>query len=162
MNGTLSVDRPEQVITRAGADEGFKAALLANPKAALRSLGLEVPEGVTLRVFENTGKVLNLVLPEAPDLGLVWEELDQAAGAARRGDCGHVGGACWTCACLCSWRFPVDGIRAPLLIQSFALIMQSAGVRPERGADPTRNAEFKRFGTLSAGKKERFRPARQR
>jgi hypothetical protein len=46
MNGTLSVDRPEQVITRAGADEGFKAALLANPKAALRSLGLEVPEGV--------------------------------------------------------------------------------------------------------------------
>ena len=107
MEDTLLLDHSDQVIARAWADEDFKRALLADPKAALRSQGIEVPEDVTLHVFENSEKVFHLVLPKLPDLALVGEELDSSAGAARCGGCGcgcggcGGGGGCAACNCLC-------------------------------------------------------------
>ena len=106
MNGTLLLDSSDRVIARAWADEDFREALMANPKAALRSQGIEVPEGMTLHVFENTETVFNLVLPKLPDMALVGEELDQSVGAARcgGGGCGRCGGGCGCsggCGCLC-------------------------------------------------------------
>jgi hypothetical protein len=109
MNATLLPDSSDRVIAKAWADEGFKAALMANPKAALASQGIEVPEGITLNVFENSEKVINLVLPKLPDLALAGEALDFAGGAARcggggcgcggGGGCGCGGGG--ACVCLC-------------------------------------------------------------
>jgi hypothetical protein len=110
MNDSLLLDHSERVIAKAWADEDFKAALLANPRAALRSQGIEIPEGVTLNVLENSENVINLVLPKLPEMALAGESLDQADGAARcgGGGCGCGGGGCGCggcggggCLCLC-------------------------------------------------------------
>ena len=109
MNDTLLLDQSDRVIAKAWADEDFMEALLTNPKAALRSQGIEIPDDVALHVFENSEKVFHLVLPKRPDLALVGEELDQAAGAARcgggggrcGGGCGGCGGGGCGCGCLC-------------------------------------------------------------
>jgi hypothetical protein len=111
MNGTLYLDSPDRVIAKAWADEDFKAALMANPKAALMTQGIEIPDGVTLNVFENTDTVFNLVLPKLPDLALVGETLDSAepdrcgggrcGGGCGCGGCGCGGGGCQSCNCIC-------------------------------------------------------------
>jgi len=88
MNNSLLLDESDRVIAKAWADEDFKNALKADPKAALRSQGIEVPEGVTLNVFENSEDVINLVLPKLPEMALAGEALDQSEGAARCGGCG--------------------------------------------------------------------------
>jgi hypothetical protein len=110
MNATLLTNSSDRVIAKAWADEDFKAALMANPKAALASQGIEVPEGLTLRVLENSEQVFNLVLPKQPDMALVGESLDESAagrcgggGCRCGGGCGCGGGgcACGGGACLC-------------------------------------------------------------
>ena len=109
MNGTLQLDSSDRVIAKAWADEDFRAALMADPRAALAAEGIELPEGVTLNVVENSEQVLNLVLPQKPDFALAGEMLDSAAGAARCGGCGgggRCGGACGCggscrCGCIC-------------------------------------------------------------
>lgn len=118
MNGSAVLENPDRVIAKAWADEDFKVALLANPKAALKSQGIEIPEGVTLNVLENpdhvmenSDNVINLVLPQAPDLGLVEESLDHLDGMDRcgggcgGGGCGGggcgCGGGCSCIACVC-------------------------------------------------------------
>lgn len=109
MNGTLLLDSSERVIAKAWADEDFKAALMANPKAALKTQGIDIPEGVTLNVLENSENVINLVLPKLPDMLLTEEALGQSSEAARCG-CGGCGGcgcggggacACIVCSCVC-------------------------------------------------------------
>lgn len=108
MYGTLQVDTPDRVIAKAWADEDFKRALLADPRLALKAQGIEVPDGVTLRVFENSDQVINLVLPKRPDLALTEEALDASAGAPAcgchcgGGGCGGGGCSCsCSCTCLC-------------------------------------------------------------
>jgi hypothetical protein len=101
MNSALLFESSDRVIAKAWADEDFKAALLANPKAALESQGIVIPAGVTLNVVENSENVINLVLPKLPDLGLAEEMLDSSAEAARCGGCGggRCGGGCGGCSC---------------------------------------------------------------
>jgi hypothetical protein len=119
MSETLFLDSPDRVFAKAWADEDFKVALLANPREALRSQGIQVPEGITVNVYENPGplkmlensdNVINLVLPEPPDLDLVEEPLDAAAdsplflcrcGACRCGGCRCGGCSCGGCSCAC-------------------------------------------------------------
>ena len=55
-----------KVVARAWADPAYKAALLADPAAALAETGLSPPAGVALRVHENTPQTMHLVLPVAP------------------------------------------------------------------------------------------------
>jgi hypothetical protein len=105
MNSSLLLESPDRVIAKAWADEDFKAALMADPKAALRSQGIEVPEDLTLNVFENSEKVFNLVLPKMPGMALIGEALDGLGEAARCGGCGGGcgcggGGGC-NCNCIC-------------------------------------------------------------
>lgn len=76
----------QQVITRAWTDEGFKQMLIEEPAAVLRQAGLEFPEGLEIRVVENSDRVFHLVLPSPPpDCGLTDEELRQVAGGEGRG-----------------------------------------------------------------------------
>ncbi|MGA2082257.1 MAG: NHLP leader peptide family RiPP precursor [Holophaga sp.] len=104
MNGTVLLESPDRVIAKAWADEEFKAALMADPRAALKAQGIEVPEGVTLNVLENSDNVINLVLPKAPEMGLTEETLgttsmDRCGGC---GGCGCGGGCgCIPCVCTC-------------------------------------------------------------
>lgn len=112
MNDSTLLERPDRVIAKAWADEDFKAALLADATSALRSQGIEVPEGVTIKVIENTDNVINLVLPKPPDLSLVAEALDgvgggdlcscRGCGGCRGCGCGGggCGGGCVSCTCV--------------------------------------------------------------
>jgi hypothetical protein len=107
MNDMALLERPDRVIAKAWADEDFKSALLADPRAALRTQGIEIPEGITVRVVENSDNVINLVLPKAPDLPLLEEALDSleglnppCGGGCRCGGCGGCGGGCVACTCV--------------------------------------------------------------
>jgi PKHD-type hydroxylase/SM-20-related protein len=53
-------------VARAWADDAFKRRLLAEPAAALRETGLDVPPGAYVRVVEDTDRVLHLTLPQKP------------------------------------------------------------------------------------------------
>jgi hypothetical protein len=79
-----------QLVARAWADPAFKAKLIADPAAVLKENGIQVPAGITIKVVENTPKVLHLTLPlpPAPE-ELSEEELHRAAGGG--------GERCWRC-----------------------------------------------------------------
>ncbi len=71
-----------KAIARAWADEAYKAKLLADPHSALAEAGVEIPEGVTVKIVENTADIVHLVLPAMPaNAGeLSADELDKVAG----------------------------------------------------------------------------------
>ena len=46
-------------------DPEFKARVDADPAAALRAEGFEVPEGAEVELLESTGNKLHIVLPRA-------------------------------------------------------------------------------------------------
>ena len=69
----------QQLIAKCWADEAFKQQLMADPAGTLKQEGMEVPEGMTIQVVENTGHVFHLVIPTQPT-DLSDEELARAAG----------------------------------------------------------------------------------
>ena len=79
-----SGDSLQKVITKCWDDEAFKERLLADPAATLAAEGVEVPEGVTIRVAVDTEEVRTLVIPAAPSELGDWE-LDRLGIAA--GNC---------------------------------------------------------------------------
>ena len=74
-----------KIIAKAWRDPAFKSALIANPTAALKAEGIDVPDGMAVTVVENTDKQVHLVLPPVPTDEIPDEELD-----------GIVGGSAWT------------------------------------------------------------------
>lgn len=60
---------------KAWSDPAFRAKLLANPRATLLAEGVQVPADVTIKVFENTGDLIHLVLPARPSDALSEEAL---------------------------------------------------------------------------------------
>ena len=77
-----------KAIARAWSDETFKDKLVSDPRAALAEQGVEVPEGKTINVVENTDDTVHLVLPVKPaDAGDVSaDQLEKVAGGL--GPCG--------------------------------------------------------------------------
>ena len=69
-----------KIIARAWRDPAFKAKLLADPHATLKEAGLQVREGVTVKVVENTDTHHHFVLPPKPTGELSDVELDKVAG----------------------------------------------------------------------------------
>ena len=69
-----------KIIAKAWRDPAFKAALIANPTAALKAEGIAVPAGMAVTVLENTDKQFHLVLPPAPTDELSDDELERVAG----------------------------------------------------------------------------------
>ena len=63
-------------------DEALKARFMADPKAVLKEHGLDVPDGIDVKVVENADDCVHITLP-APPAGhgdLSDEELSNAAG----------------------------------------------------------------------------------
>ena len=81
----MSEINPElaKIIVREWRDPAFKAELIANPAAALKAEGINVPAGMTVTVLENTDKQFHLVLPPVPTDELSDEALDAVAGGNR-------------------------------------------------------------------------------
>ena len=87
MNREEQAKKMRQIIAKAWMDEGFKQRLLADPAAALKQEGLDIPEGLRIKVVENTDKLVHFVLPAKPSSHeLSDEQLDKVAG----GFCGRI------------------------------------------------------------------------
>ena len=68
------------VLQRAASDVAFRQALKANPGRTLAEAGLQVAEGVTYQVVENTPDCMHIVLPPlAPEEELGGEILEARA-----------------------------------------------------------------------------------
>jgi hypothetical protein len=81
--GRAEIERT--IVQRSLQDEDFRRRLLDDPKAAVeQELGKRLPEGVQVRVVEETAETIYLVLPGASPVGeggeLSDEELQSAAG----------------------------------------------------------------------------------
>jgi len=84
----MSENKPEfgKIVAKAWRDPAFKAELIANPAAALKAEGIDVPAGMTVTVVENTDKLFHLVLPPVQTDELSDEALDAVAGGNGSGD----------------------------------------------------------------------------
>jgi hypothetical protein len=86
-------DVDAMVRDKLATDPDFRAALLADPHAALSALvGMTIPDTVTINVHEQSLTDIHLVIPQqsAPAGELNEEDLELVAG----------GGACWdNCNC---------------------------------------------------------------
>jgi hypothetical protein len=74
-----------KLVAQVWSDPAFKAKLIANPAAALAAVGVSVPSGLTIKVVENTDKMVHLVLPPAPPSAEISEDALEtvAAGATH-------------------------------------------------------------------------------
>ena len=81
MEKVEQASKMQQIIARARMDDAFKKRLLAEPTAVLKEAGVEIPEGVEIRILENTDKVIHLVWPD-DSAQLSGDQLDKAAGGA--------------------------------------------------------------------------------
>lgn len=67
-----------ELIAKAAADDGFRAKLVDDPKAAIKeALGLDLPDSVSVQVHEDSPLSAHLVLP--PSAGLTDAELQAVA-----------------------------------------------------------------------------------
>ena len=58
-----------ELVAKAAADDGFRARLTADPKAAVKeAFGVDLPESLTVHVHEDGPLSAHLVLPPAADL----------------------------------------------------------------------------------------------
>ena len=72
-----------KIIAKAWRDPAFKAELIANPAAALKAEGIDVPAGMAVTVLENTDKQFHLVLPPVPSDELSEDDLEAVAGGSN-------------------------------------------------------------------------------
>jgi hypothetical protein len=68
------------VLERAASDVAFRQALKANPRKVLAAAGMQMSEGTTYQVVENTPDCVHIVLPPlAPEDELGGEVLETRA-----------------------------------------------------------------------------------
>ena len=70
-------------------DEALKARFMANPRAVLAEHGVDVPDGIDVKVVENAGDRVHITMP-APPRGhseLSDDELSNAAGGTCSATC---------------------------------------------------------------------------
>jgi hypothetical protein len=66
--------RIEQIVSKAWIDEQFKNKLRADPAGVLRGEGVRIPQGVEIRLMEDTDNVRHVVLPVKPSVQEITEE----------------------------------------------------------------------------------------
>jgi hypothetical protein len=60
-------DAEARIIGQAMSDANFRKKLLTDPVGTLRGAGVEVPDGVSVRVVEDTPTLVHVVLPPPVD-----------------------------------------------------------------------------------------------
>ena len=73
-------DKKNQILAKAWSDPAFKQRFMKDPKGVSAEFGLTVPDGMELRVVENTPEVFYIVLPGKPTDELSDEQLTGVAG----------------------------------------------------------------------------------
>ena len=76
---TTATEIKDRILTKADEDGDFRAALIADPKAAIASeVGTAIPDGFDVAVHEDSATTFHLVLPPSPQL--TEAELETVAG----------------------------------------------------------------------------------
>jgi hypothetical protein len=84
--GSQRVEWERSLINRSLEDEDFRQRLLDDPKGTLeQELGSGLPEGVEVRVVEESTATIYLVLPSASAVGESGEISDEALEAVAGG-----------------------------------------------------------------------------
>ena len=73
-----------EIVVACWKDDSLKARFMSDPKAVLSERGVEVPDGLDVKVVENTAEHVHITLPPAPanTNDLSNEELSSAAGGS--------------------------------------------------------------------------------
>jgi hypothetical protein len=83
-SGSSRAEVERRMINRSMEDEEFRQRLLDDPKGTIeQELGSRLPEGVEVRVLEESAQTIYLVLPSASPLGqgeLSDQDLEAVAG----------------------------------------------------------------------------------
>jgi hypothetical protein len=71
-----------KIVAHAWKDARYKEKLLKNPKAALKEMGMDIPENFEVRVIEEKANSMTFVLPTPPAKAreLSEQELHKLAG----------------------------------------------------------------------------------
>ncbi len=75
MEKDKNTDLRSKVIAKAWKDPAFRKKLKNNPKAALKEMGISIPDNVQVHVQEDDARHFTFVLPSAPTNA---QELDDA------------------------------------------------------------------------------------
>jgi hypothetical protein len=70
------------VMAQAASDPVFRMRLMADPVATMKAAGMAIPDGVMVKVVENTDTLVHLVLPSVGTNELTDQELDAVAGGS--------------------------------------------------------------------------------
>ena len=86
-----------QLFAACWKDEALKARFMADPKAVLAEYGMPVPEGMEVKVVENSDSHVHITMPTPPagHTSLSDEELSEAAG----GGCSDYPGDAFVASC---------------------------------------------------------------
>ena len=78
-----------QLFAACWKDEALKARFMADPKAVLAEYGMPVPEGINVKVVENSDSHVHITLPAPPTghMDLSDDELSNAAGGSGDNSC---------------------------------------------------------------------------
>jgi len=71
-----------KIVSKAWRDPAFKQKLLKNPTQVLKEEGVEIPEGMTFSIHENSSKIVHLSLPLKPEGEITEEELRAVVAGA--------------------------------------------------------------------------------
>jgi len=63
---TAAENPVQKIIARCWEDEEFKKRLIADPAKTFDAEGVNVPDGISIRVLEDTDQVQTLIIPPAP------------------------------------------------------------------------------------------------
>lgn len=66
MDNTDFINAYEKIVAKAWSDKSFKETLFADPVTVFKEYNIEIPEGMEIRLVENTDKVLNFTFPLKP------------------------------------------------------------------------------------------------
>lgn len=79
-----------QIVAKTWSDPEFKKKLLANPNKVLNENGIHFPDGVTVKIHENSDTTVHFVLPPSSIHELTEEELrkDSAGNTFTGSWCG--------------------------------------------------------------------------
>jgi hypothetical protein len=93
-DATMDTKTPwTHALARATNDPAFRMRLIADPIKALREAGVVVPDGVTVRIHENTDREVHFVLPVLPN-DLLDAELERIAAGVRVVQCSRMRSGC--------------------------------------------------------------------
>lgn len=83
----------QDIVIGCWTDQNFRAAFIADPRKALAEWGIHLPDGLDIRVSEDTDCIRHLVIPLAP----TTSELNTRALSGPRAD-SCTSSACRPCA----------------------------------------------------------------